>query len=152
MLLLPFTVSRADRQHAVTAQWQRSTAPEHISAAAAQQVLIAPSDRSICRGPTSSRRLVSGSINCCCRCCWSCVGLWESLLISLRRNACFIKLTERDGFEEKKMIVSQGNNRPQDKLCLRGHRNGYPVLHRSTLMTLAAGDGTGQTQLVVTDT
>lgn len=50
------------------------------------------------------------------------------------------------------MIVSQGNNRPQDKLCLRGCRNGYPVLHRSTLMTLAAGDGTGQTQLVVTDT
>lgn len=80
------------------------------------------------------------------------MGLWELLLISLHWNACFIKLTEQDGFEEKKMIVSQGNNRPQDKLCLRGCRNGYPVLHRSTLMTLAAGDGTGQTQLVVTDT
>ena len=80
------------------------------------------------------------------------MGLWELLLISLCWNACFIKLTEQDGFEEKKMIVSQGNNRPQDKLCLRGYRNGYPVLHHSTPMTLAARDGTGQTQLVVTDT
>ena len=47
------------------------------------------------------------------------------------------------------MIVSQHNNRPQDKLCLTGYRNGYPFLHHSTLMTPAAGDSMGLTQLVV---